>query len=110
MKYILSILSIVLLSSCTDDNLKAVTPVKSASPKTEVVSHIVEITPDLSKIPSYCDPKKYLIKKMGNKYYAVFPGGTIINWYPSAELAQDEINKEASKSYKIWVESGGLEF
>lgn len=77
----------------------------------EITSQIVEIKPDYRNMPSYCDPNKYSIAKIGTQYFARLPGGTLGDIsYKTPEEVQKEINKWADISKQRWLQTGGKSF
>lgn len=101
------ILIVILLgfTSC-----ETVSPSKTES--VELVSEIVEVEIDYSKMSPFCNPKSYKILKTPSGYTVQFPGGTVlgIDYYPTPEEAQKEINELASYSTKKWIESNGTDY
>lgn len=84
----------------------------SKTENVELVSEIVEVEIDYSKMPPYCNPKNYKILKTPSGYTVQLVGGSVlgINYYPTPEEAQKEINELASYSTKKWIESNGTDY
>lgn len=77
----------------------------------ELVSPIVDISQNYRNMPLYCNPRKYSIGKIGNKYFIRLPHGTLgSESYNTPEEAQNEINRYAEVSLKRWIETGGNSF
>jgi len=75
-----------------------------------ISSEIIEIMPDYSNMPSYCDPDKYKIAKINNYYVVLLPYGTPDGYFKTAEEAQININERALISKNRWIKSGGLDY
>jgi hypothetical protein len=58
--------------------------------------------------PSYCDPTKYKIQVIGNKFVACLPYGTSIGSFSSIEDAQNAINENVKLSKQRWDEYGSF--
>lgn len=103
MKYCL-LIAALFFASCENSTSSKIKP--------EIVSPLDTLTPFKNGVPSYADPAKYTIVKMGGTKYAVrMVGGT---YYPerfeSIYDAQQFINEEAKRSYDIYIKSEGTDF
>lgn len=84
---------------------------KPVPTQTVLKSKVVEIQPDYSKMPSYCNPMSYTIVKIRKEYFIRLSGGTYMSSsFKTAEEAQEEINSTAKHSYDRWIKTGGEDF
>lgn len=83
----------------------------SKTENVELVSEIVEVEIDYSKMPPYCNPKSYKILKTSYGYVVQLPHGTTYgDFYNTPKEAQQKINELASRSMERWIKSHGTDF
>jgi len=73
-------------------------------------SRVIEKKIDLTNMPSYCDPKRFTITHVGDRYYVTLPRGTYDDYFTNVKDAQANINTRAKESYDRWVSSGGISY